>query len=212
MRNTLLLLGSILVGLLLSELLLRIYNPIETRIRGERIILRTNTVYDMPNLVNPKLASRLVHTRNNIGFRGPDWPPAPDAITLFAVGGSTTEGFYLSDGNDWPAVTARYLSESHPIWMNNAGLDGHSTFGHTILLNDILHTYQPDYILYLIGANDVGRMDLNDHRQSGIASVQHALSSLNGMLTFMAHRSELAALVDNAIRGWRASRLGVTHL
>ena len=271
MRNLLLFTASVLVALLLAEGILRLV-PLEgQRIRGDRIILRTNTHLDIPNFRNPKLPERLQHTRNNIGFRGPDWEPSelngamndsisaalqgsdrepaehPDrkSLRIFAVGGSTTECFYLSDGFDWPAVMARELqtlmeqgtTPAGRLWINNAGLDGHSTFGHLILLEDILVRYQPDIILYLVGANDVGRLDLSDHNNAGISSRRSrsrggntgtdnassgtAAPSRNSfdkdylrpsrILSSAAHYSEIATLADNLLRGWRARKLGVTH-
>jgi hypothetical protein len=229
-RNTALLLASILVALLLVEGILRLYNPFETRIRGDQITLRTDFVYNTTNLNNPKLPRELVHTKNNIGFRGPDWPPKDEnAIKIFAVGGSTTECFYLSDGLDWPAVMAKELitqrstniselndslvksTTSHsPLWINNAGLDGHSTFGHRILLREILHQYQPHYILYLVGANEVGRWDLSDHNQKGIPA-KGSFSSIRSWRNFITYHSKLGALADNIMRGYRARSLGVNH-
>jgi lysophospholipase L1-like esterase len=204
--------ASVVMALLLAEVVIRLWGPNDIHIRGQNIVLRPNVVYDMPNLINPKLPDRLLHTRNNIGFRGPDWPPRDTtAIRIFTVGGSTTECFYLSDGDDWPAQLAATLPtlNGRPTWINNAGLDGHSTFGHTILLTEILWQYKPDYIIYLVGANEVGRYDLRDHRQDGIiARGQHGLRET---LTRMAQVSDLAALTDNLIRGLRARNHGVTH-
>jgi hypothetical protein len=280
MRSTLLFTTSVIVALLLAEAILRLFNPIEIRIRGDRISLRTNTVYDIPNFINPHLSERLIHSRNNIGFRGPDWTASENTLRIFAVGGSTTECFYLSDGLDWPAITSQKLHnkyfadshstptinpgsppntsdskpsqlnatsrlnsdsptqtpslsatsnssnspssstltdsdthENHPfsgLWINNAGLDGHSSFGHLILLQDILMNYQPDIILYLVGANDVGRHDLSDHNLTGIISGGRGFS-LTRIQRYATLHSELAALVDNLIRGWRAHRKGVSH-
>lgn len=231
LRNTALLLASVIIALLLAEGILRIYNPFETRIRGDQITLRTDFVYNTTNLNSPKLPRELVHTKNNIGFRGPNWPPEyENAIRIFAVGGSTTECFYLSDGLDWPAVMANELiknnstnetalinnsgkstkSQSFPLWINNAGLDGHSTFGHRILLREILHQYQPHYILYLVGANEVGRWDLSDHNQKGIPATG-TISSIRSWRNFLAYHSELGALADNIMRGYRARSLGVNH-
>jgi lysophospholipase L1-like esterase len=245
LRNTALLLTSIFLALLLAEGILRLYNPFDTRIRGNQITLRTDVVYRMPNRMNPKLAPELVHTRNNIGFRGPDWSPqAEGAVRIFAVGGSTTECFYLSDGYDWPAVMAAQLhlrsatrnsqyvnilnhtdttqQENTPIpthsdtthnvtfWVNNAGLDGHSTFGHRILMQEMLHLYNPHYILYLVGANDVGRSDLGDHVQSGVIPARPTFS-VRTLHQLWAHHTEFGALADNLIRAYRARSLGVTH-
>jgi lysophospholipase L1-like esterase len=269
-RNILLFIASVILALILAEGILRLIPLDGQRIRGDRIVLPASTRLDIANFRNPKLPERLLHTRNNIGFRGPNWyeeivdtnlkstsdepavntnsietnspaitpnsdkiatesnastasteinksePTHTSPIRIFAVGGSTTECFYLPDGYDWPAVMARELNNAHssttlpPIWVNNAGLDGHSTFGHLILLEDILVNYSPDYILYLVGANDVGRLDLNDHNNAGIISGTKQYRPVQ-LLQRATHFSELATLADNLLRGMRARKLGVTH-
>ena len=40
------------------------------------------------------------------------------------------------------------------VWLNNAGLDGHSTFGHEILLRSHIIKLKPDMIIFLTGIND----------------------------------------------------------
>ena len=54
------------------------------------------------------------------------------------------------------------------IWLNNAGLDGHSTFGHIILFKDYIVKLKPKIILFLVGANDVGRNEYSDNALSHI--------------------------------------------
>ena len=219
--NLLLVTIATIIALIMAEGLLRLTQPFDHRIRGHEITLRTNMVYELPNVLNDKLPERLIHSRNNIGFRGPDWTEdTKHALRIFTVGGSTTECFYLSDGYDWTAVMANILYKNSdremPLFVNNAGLDGHSTFGHRILLRDILLDYEPHLILYLVGANDVGRRDLTDHAQTGLTqrtyrSGNRIKNHLQRGIHLLAQHSELAALTENLIRGWRARNLGVTH-
>jgi len=67
-------LGS-LIALLLLEALLRLHNPFQARIKGNRIVLLTNTQYHIRNDIIPSLDTVITFTRNSLGFRGPD-PPA----------------------------------------------------------------------------------------------------------------------------------------
>ena len=78
-------------------------------------------------------------------------------LSIIAVGGSTTECFYLSDGKSWPELLAPLLGKSFGrVWVNNAGMDGHSTFGHAVLLKDYLLGLKPRAIVFLTGLNDMG--------------------------------------------------------
>lgn len=54
-------------------------------------------------------------------------------LTIISVGGSTTECFYISDDKTWTHILGMKLKSVFTrVWINNAGLDGHSTFGHII--------------------------------------------------------------------------------
>jgi len=83
---------------------LNIHNPFPFRLKGDNIILPQHYRYEIENLVFDSLDKRILHAKNSMAFRGPEWPVRPkEHITLFTVGGSTTECFYLFDGDDWPA-------------------------------------------------------------------------------------------------------------
>ena len=157
--NLLLLLGGCLAALLLLEGFLRVYNPLGVRIRGDRIVLPRNFRETMTNNTNSKLEPVIVFSKNSLGFRGPE-PPRDfdDHLTVVAVGGSTTECLYLSDGTSWPERLGTELSPYfRRLWVNNAGLDGHSTFGHLLLLDQIVLRLRPKVLVFLIGLNDVNR-------------------------------------------------------
>ena len=153
------------VGLVLAlgllEVLLRIYNPFQSRIKGNRIVLVTNKQYHIRNNIIPSLEPVVTVTRNSLGFRGPD-PPAnlADDLSIVTIGGSTTKCFFLSDDKTWTARLADLLLPSVPkLWVNNAGLDGHSTYGHLVLLEDHVRNIHPKVAIFLIhSANDVARI------------------------------------------------------
>lgn len=146
-----------------AEIVLRLYHPIHTRITEGRITLPANIAYSFSNLKLNGVNEQCVHTKNNIGFRGEDWnEQTKEKKKIFFVGGSTTECFYLSDGKDWPTLVGNKLKKQKGnYWVNNAGLDGHSTYGHQLLLQFSLQKRNPDYIVFLIGRNDLAAMSLS---------------------------------------------------
>jgi hypothetical protein len=157
-KRILLLCFGLAVALLIVEGVLRLHNPFGVRVRGDNINLPRNQRYEIPNDRIEDLPDRIVHTKNSLGFRGPEPPENFDEhLTVVAVGGSTTECFYLPDGTGWPAVLGDRLSQYfRDPWVNNAGMDGHSTYGHLHLMEQYLVDLQPDVVLFLIGHNDVG--------------------------------------------------------
>ena len=157
--NVLLLAGGCLAALLLLEAFLRVYNPLGVRIRGDRIVLPRNFRETMTNTANRKLAPVIVFSKNSLGFRGPEPPRDFDRqLTVLAIGGSTTECLYLSDGASWPERLGEALAPHFDhLWVNNAGLDGHSTFGHLLLLDQIVLRLRPKVVVFLTGLNDVSR-------------------------------------------------------
>jgi lysophospholipase L1-like esterase len=202
MRGAALALGfGVLVALVIAEVGLRLYNPIELRLRGTRIVLPTNT-HTVLRLENARqLASPIRMSRNSLGFRGPE-PPSPfdAAVSILAIGGSTTECRLLSDDETWPAVLERRLAPRVPrLWLDNAGLDGHSTYGHLELLQQVVAPLRPRYALFLIGVNDVGRDDLNDFDDRMLL----AQRSVGDRLTAA---SELLSTIQVLSRSLRAAR------
>ena len=156
--NLTLLAVSTIIALSVGEILLRMFEPVEMRLQGNQIHLTTNHALIIENNKIDKLDRQIRQTRNSIGFRGEN-PPLnfKQTLTLLAVGGSTTECYYLSDGETWPEVLGNALKASFsPIWINNAGLDGHSTYGHTYLMRDYIAAIRPQVVLFLIGVNDIG--------------------------------------------------------
>jgi lysophospholipase L1-like esterase len=195
-----------LIILLAMELALRLYNPFHFRIRGQKILLPVSQRVVIDNRINPKLDPVVVNTRNSLGFRGPE-PPADwkSHFTVITVGGSTTECHFLNDDRTWPFLLGKQLQDSFPrIWLNNAGLDGHSSFGHLVLLNDYLKQLRPRMLLFLVGINDVE----ND------APTFHDKLATRGAYPDFRHwlvdNSEVLNLAYNLFRGWRAQRYNNT--
>ena len=200
------------MALLIAELFLRfIYNPFETRVRADRIILPVSRTYTYENDKNFKgIDDIITHTKNSLGFRGPELP-LDSPITIITIGGSTTEGVYLSDGKDWPAQLATALGEGY--WVNNAGLDGHSTFGHTILMQDYIIplAYKPDIVIFLVGVNEIGRPGFDEHERESV-QLGISFSSKEGLVKSLASYSELASIGLNYFRYLRARERGLPHV
>ncbi|MGZ5280703.1 MAG: SGNH/GDSL hydrolase family protein [Bacteroidia bacterium] len=197
------------MAVLLLELFLRIYNPFPTRIKGDKIILPVNKKYEFKNKKVNGLEPYIIHTKNSLGFRGEELPADLEKrISIITVGGSTTECLYLSDGKDWPNVVGKKLKSDIPdIWLNNAGLDGHSTFGHTILLQDYLVKLKPDYVLFLIGTNDVEREDLSKFDSMHIRNY----STNRNWKGKLVEHSEIANVLYNISSVYKAKNQELTH-
>ena len=184
-------------ALVIAEVTLAFYDPFEIRVRSDRIYLPVNHKYVIQNPSAPDIDPVIIHTKNYLGFRGAEPPPDFDAsLTIVTVGGSTTESFYISDGNTWTDHTGTFLNDRVPdLWINNAGLDGHSTFGHTILIREYLSELSPDVVVYLVGLNDRGRTDLIGSNDATLVS-----QGIKRRLKTQIKRSKLITLVYDYLK------------
>lgn len=195
------------ITLLLCEVALRIYNPIYVPIRADAIQLPVNRTFTQVNLNNKDVDRELVNSYNGIGLRGPEFPSDPGSrLKVFTVGGSTTACVTLTDGRTWPDIVLKDLSGrfGNRVWLNNAGMDGHSTFGHMVLLRSHLAKFSPDYVVYLIGINDMGREDLNGYDSQMLLEGQ---SLRNKVIA----ASELLSTAQTLYRAYKAFDMGLNH-
>ena len=210
LKNALAVLFGLFVALILLESLLRLFNPLEIRVRGDRLTLPAETVYEFRDVRISGIDAHIIHSKNSLGFRGPEPLRTDDesTIKIMAIGGSTTEGFYLSDGKDWPMVMKRTLKKrGYPVWVNNAGLDGHSTYGHQILLEDHIIPHQPDIVVIMAGLNDIGRNPGEERLlRDGLS-----FDSWNAFIRSAATYSEAAATAIHLHRVFLAADSGVRH-
>ena len=187
------------------EVALRIYNPFPFRVRGDRIVLPVHQSYTFTHEGAKKLDPVNHVTKNSLGFRGPE-PPRDWSrwLTILTIGGSTTECLFLSDGKTWTDQLARRVAAVRPdAWINNAGLEGHSTFGHLVLLRDFVVSMRPSVAIFLIGTND---MSLASERPIDRALNPENLSAGHRALTFAADHSEIGAVAENLVRMARTHR------
>src|SRR5665648_1054650 len=83
-KNILVLLISFILVLGFCELILRVYNPLGFRIKGNKIILPVNKKEIIYHEGSGKLDRVVVHQSNSLGFRGPE-PPATFADWLTII-------------------------------------------------------------------------------------------------------------------------------
>lgn len=196
----------LVVVFILLEIILHLYNPFHLRLKGDKIMLPINQQQTITNTINPKLDPVIVNTRNGLGFRGPAWPgDAKKHLSIITIGGSTTECHFLNDQHTWPFLLGQKLGDSlHNLWLNNAGLDGHSTYGHLILLNDHVKKLKPSVVIFLTGINDVETASPSFHDN---LSTKGAWSDFKH---YVFENSEVLNLFLNLSRGWRAQKFNNT--
>lgn len=209
-KNFLVLVFSILVSLLVLELFLRLYNPFGFRIKGDKIVLYPYKKYLIENSILKGVDAKIIHTKNSLGLRGSKPPKDFDAaLTIVAVGGSTTEGFYLSDGKTWPEILEKKLKPDFPsIWINNAGLDGQSSWGHLILLKDYLAKLKPKVVIFYCGLNDVGLSAMNRYDDPSIGKEENLLKRA---VKFLSIKSQLVSCLSNLYLYFSYKKTGITH-
>ncbi len=210
--NSALVVIAVMASLLIVEGVLRFWSPFEYRVKGDRIVLPVNETYEITLGGGNGLDPVVRHSKNALGFRGPE-PPADfdDAVTALAVGGSTTESFYQSQGRSWPELFGAAMGKIlAPTWMNNAGLDGHSSFGHLVLLEDYIVPMKPDIVLFLVGWNDQRKDAPGTPDRRNLRGWTGGGTPRQWMYA-IANRSEVAGLALNLYRSYKTWRMGVRH-
>ena len=199
-QNLLVVFLSLFVALGIVEIALRVYNPLGFRIKGDKIVLPVNRNQVVYHRHTAKLDKVIKVHRNSLGFMGEDPPPDPAQwLTILTVGGSTTECVELSDAKTWPLVLGSRLKKSfRKLWLNNAGLAGHSTVGHLVLMQDYILKIKPKVVLFLIGINDTGLYKSAEFENRMLKKI--SFGSLDGFLTGLANYSEAFAAILNLKR------------
>lgn len=210
--NLLALLFGLFLSLILAEIVLRIFHPIPFRVKHGKIILPANQKIVHKNNYSDKLEPVIYCSRNSLGLRGEELPKDPSHwIKIITIGGSTTECSYNSDSLTWPAILEKQLRQklAPNVWLNNAGLDGTSTYGHLILLQDHIVPLHPDYVIFLTGVNDMENE--NDHDFDLYHSDKINKSSAKEFFRSLLKKSEVGALLENLYRYRLAYNKGLVH-
>jgi lysophospholipase L1-like esterase len=107
----------------------------------------------------------------------------------------------MTDGKTWPALIGQKATESFKhVWVNNAGLDGHSTFGHTVLMKDFIIHIKPKVVLFLVGINDLWAKTSNAYDSNLKNDLTLNYHSIKGFLRTAGNYSEVVALAYNLYR------------
>jgi lysophospholipase L1-like esterase len=97
------------------------------------------------------------YTVNRHGLRGalPASPKPPRVTRVVCLGGSTTFGYTVTDGEEWPARLREQLGDGFDVV--NAGRPGATTFADFPYLRDRLLRLEPDIVVLYEGFNDMWR-------------------------------------------------------
>jgi lysophospholipase L1-like esterase len=80
-------------------------------------------------------------------------PPRPGAITVAAVGGSTTFGTKVSDADTWPWLLQERLGEGYAVL--NYGVPGYTTAENIIQMSLVVPEVRPHVVIFYEGWNDI---------------------------------------------------------
>ncbi len=202
---------GIFLGLLFCEIFLRIYNPLPFSLKKGKLILPANQSKNFTNNWIHKLDKKIHFSRNSLGFRGPEPPDTPSKlISIITIGGSTTACTFLSDSSTWSFLLYQKLkTRNSKIWLNNAGIDGHSTFGHLLLLKEYVLKLKPKFVLVMPGINDVeteapDEFDLMTEKKINT-------NSFKGFIKSLLNYTELGRTAFNFYHVQLAYKKGLVH-
>jgi lysophospholipase L1-like esterase len=111
---------------------------------------------------------RVVFSANRYGFPYPEsrmTRRSDDEVRIGVVGGSTVECAALEEGKRWPAVLERRLAEAmpgRPVTALNMGIGAQGTRTHLATVAQHAVKLDLDYLVFLLGANDLFRVDSAD--------------------------------------------------
>lgn len=110
--------------------------------------------------VMPGVEGASSFTINSSGIRGDEFSSA-QGPRILALGGSTTECFYLDDEEAWPRLLQKELAAApglSRVWVGNIGRAGGKASNHLLQVRKLLPLYPPiDVVLVLVGINDLLR-------------------------------------------------------
>jgi lysophospholipase L1-like esterase len=204
---------GVVLSVVLLETALRIYNPIIQTVKGYKVVLRTN--YDETWKWHIRgVAPDIRFHKNSLGFRGAD-PPAglAERLSIITIGGSTTHQASQSDNLTWTALLGDSVAECFDrTWINNAGFEGHSSFGHIQLIRGYIDKLHPKIAVLLIGANELywtgGITEPNRYDIVQLRSDLNFHWGIEGFLKGLSNRSEVVDLGLTLYRSFVALRYG----
>ncbi|MGE0533388.1 MAG: SGNH/GDSL hydrolase family protein [Pirellulales bacterium] len=144
-----------LVGLVIAEVALRWsrdWAPFHGRPPGARYEFAPDFV------LLPGVQGTASESINSWGLRGSEPPPRSAAYRIVCLGGGTTEGCYLDDGETWPAQLAQCWPDAQrPVWIASAAVCDFDSGHHLRWLESSPLVSEVDCVVVLVGANDLVR-------------------------------------------------------
>ena len=163
------LLGLILVLVVFEGVLRVIYYESDVRFSGGDMIpsqvaselslpVNFEYEYDITEIYEAKgKEKKIKYVRDEFAIRNACGDPKN--IDILTVGGSTTEQRYVKNDSTFQAVIENLSSDDgKEICVANAGIAGHSTYGHIRAFQEwfpLLPDLAPKYVLLYVGINDV---------------------------------------------------------
>lgn len=146
------------MGIVVVELALRFLNSDDPwRSTREANILRNfQYSYDIRHLYEND-TPHVDYIRNQYGLR--DGCKSPAEIEILTIGGSTTDQRYVSLKSTYQNIIEKRMKMSSDAFgcVSNAGVDGHSTWGHLYSFENwfpLIPGLKPKIILLYVGVND----------------------------------------------------------
>lgn len=157
-------LSSILLGLLVSEIYIRVSGDYwalhrfrERSLEYETTLFARDVFPRRPQKAqrNPDVKFRI----NAHGFRGDSFPikKPPGTVRIMVYGGSAAFDVLANQGRDWPHRIERKLNDEidSRIHVINAGIPGHASFDSFGRFWTKGHRFNPDYVLIYHAWNDI---------------------------------------------------------
>ena len=155
---TLIVLLSSFIGIAAFELALRTiyFNDPWQRTQEANILRNFQFSYDISQLYVSD-SPNVDYVRNQYGLR--DSCVSPEEIEILTIGGSTTDQRYVSLSSTYQSIIEERMEESSVTFgcVSNAGVDGHSTWGHLYSFENwfpLIPELNPKIILLYVGVND----------------------------------------------------------
>jgi lysophospholipase L1-like esterase len=142
---------------LAGELTARVLGAEPAYVREGRIRRACGCRYLRFEHAPPGMDTSVKYCINRLGLRG--GLPADGALRIITLGNSTTECAYIDDAATWPHLLGCGLTaQGRDVWVGNAGVNGGSTRGNAVFLEDYLLGLHPDLLIFMPGAADRGRI------------------------------------------------------
>ncbi|MBP7514505.1 MAG: SGNH/GDSL hydrolase family protein [Flavobacteriales bacterium] len=171
-RSRLVRLATVLVVLVIAgELIARLIGAEPAYVRSGRIRRACGCRELRIQHAPPGMDSSVRYCINRLGLRG---KVLPDELhtRIITLGNSTTECAYIDDAAAWPhLLDCELIVEGFDVWVGNAGVNGTSTRGNAIFLEDHLLDLRPDIVLFMPGAADRGRISMK--QEAGLLVPEH---------------------------------------